>query len=402
MPAVTLYLILGLRIALAWWLVLVAFAALFSGALAGIGGLVLFPPLALLIGSAAAWRQRRADIGRDGSVSPLAVGAGQVIHLALPAAQSLRLAESAIKAVFGAEKLRRTDTAAMARVLSDPGLHRAGLAGLRDDAVSASVAPDGATRSQLLITCAPVHAWLYGVFWVDGGRCARQVSAVCDAVLARMRDLEHAADEHDRHQALQARLSQAELALLRAQVEPHFLFNTLAHIRSSLSPGAEVGRQMLDALIDFLRANSSGFSQAGTALSDELRRVDGYLKLMQFRLGSRLTYRISCSPSLATVEVPTACVLVLAENAIKHGIERRSSSGEITIRCHAEGSALVIEVDNDGPGLSTASAVSQGGLHNLRDRLHLAYAGAAQMTVEERAEGGVRASLRMPLAATGD
>ncbi len=400
MPSFTPYLILALRIALAWWVALVALAAIFSAALAGIGGMFLFPPLALLIGAAAARHQRRAAVGRDGAVHPLAVGAGQGVNLALPAQQSLRVAESAIKAVFDPVDLRLTDAAATARV-HDPGLHRTGLAWLRDDTLSAAVSSDGPARSQLLITCEPVHSWLYGVFWVDGGRCARHVAAVREAVLARVRELDHAADEHDRHQALQARLTQAELALLRAQVEPHFLFNTLAHIRSSLGPGAEVARPMLDALIDFLRANSTSFSHAGNVLADELGRVEGYLKLMQLRLGGRLGYAITCSPSLAAVEVPTACVLVLAENAVKHGIERTPSQGEVTIRCYADGPALVIDVDNDGPGLSAAGAVSQGGLHNLRERLRLAFAGAARMTVEERAEGGVRASLRMPLAAKG-
>lgn len=400
MPRLTLYLILGLRIALAWWVLLVAIAAIFSAALAGIGGLLLFPPVALLIGAAAAWRQRRADIGRGGAASPLAVGAGQGVNLALPAQQSLRIAESAIKAVFNPVGLRLTDTAATARV-HGRGLPWTSLAWLRDDALSAAVSPDGPTRSQLLIACEPVHSWLYGVFWVDGGRCARHVAAIREAVLARVRVQDDEADAHDRQQALQGRLTQAELALLRAQIEPHFLFNTLAHIRSSLGQGAEVARPMLDALIDFLRANSTSFSHAGNTLPDELSRVESYLKLMQLRLGGRLGYEITCSPSLAAVDVPTACVLVLAENAIKHGIERTPSHGEVAIRCYADGSTLVIDVDNDGPGLATAGAGAGGGLHNLRERLRLAFAGAARLTVEERAEGGVRASIRMPMATGG-
>ena len=358
MPTLSLYLILGLRIALAWWVLLVAIAAIFSAALAGIGGLLLFPPVALLIGA----------------TSPLAVGAGQGVNLALPAQQSLRIVESAINAVFNPVGLRLTNTAATASV-QGRGLPRTSLAWLRDDALSASVSPDGPTRSQLLIACEPVHSWLYGVFWVDGGRCARHVAAIREAVLARVRVQDDEADAHDRQQALQGRLTQAELALLRAQIEPHFLFNTLAHIRSSLGPGAEVARPMLDEHIDFLRANSTSFSHAGKELPDEFSRVESYLKLMQLRLGGRLGYVITCSPSLAAVDVPTACVLVLAENAIKHGIERTPSHGEVAIRCYADGPALVIDVDNDGPGLVTAGAGAAGGLHNLRERLRLAFAG---------------------------
>ena len=394
------YLILALRIALAWWLALVAVTAIFSTAIAGLGGLLLFPAVALLIGAAAAWRQRSAVVEQAGVVNPLALGSSQSTHLALPAQQSMRIVESAIKAVFNPAGLRLTDRAATARIHS-PARRQTSLAWLRDDALSIAVSADGESRSQLLITCEPVHAWLYGVFWVDGGRSARQAKAIRDAVLARVRAQDHAADEQDRQQALLGRLTQAELALLRAQIEPHFLFNTLAHIRSSLGPGADVARSMLDALIDFLRANSSSFARSDNALSEELSRVESYLKLMQLRLGSRLRFEVTCSPSVAACDVPTACVLVLAENAIKHGIERNPSSGAITIRCYAEGPALCIDVDNDGPGLAGAGSVAEGGLHNLRERLRLAFGGKSRLTVEERHEGGVRASLRMPLAVEG-
>ena len=394
------YLILALRIALAWWVGLVVVSALFSPAVAGLGGLLLFPPVALLIGAAAAWRQRRAVVGQEGVVSPLAVGRSQSINLALPAPQALRIAESAVKAVFNPGDLRLTDTTATARIRS-AGVRQTTLAGLRDDALSIAVSADGASRSQLLITCEPVHTWLYGVFWVDGGRSARQAQALRDAVLARVRAQDHAADGQDRQQALQGRLTQAELGLLRAQIEPHFLFNTLAHIRSSLGPGADVARSMLDALIEFLRANSSSFARSDNALSEELSRVESYLKLMQLRLGGRLRFEVTYSSSVAACEVPTACVLVLAENAIKHGIERNPSNGAVTIRCYADGPTLCIDVENDGPGLAGAGSVVEGGLHNLRERLRLAFGDASRLTVEERAEGGVRASLRMPRAAEG-
>lgn len=395
------YLTLGLRTALAWWVALIAVTAIISPAVAGIGGLLLFPPVALLIGAAAARRQRRAAAGQAGVVvNPLAVGCSQSISLALPAQQSLRLAASAIKAVFSPANLGLTDTTATARVRR-PGVLPTGLAWLRDDAMSVSVSPDGPSRSQLLITCEPVHSWFYGVLWVDGGRCAQHAGAVREAVLSRVRAQDKDADEQDRQQALQGRLAQAELALLRAQIEPHFLFNTLAHIRSSLGPGAEVARSMLDALIDFLRANSTSFSHPVNALSQELSRVESYLTLMQLRLGGRLRYEVACGPSVAASEVPTACVLVLAENAVKHGVERNPSNGVISIRCYADGGALAIDVDNDGPGLATAGAVTQGGLHNLRERLRLAFGDSSRLTIEERAEGGVRASLRMPLVAEG-
>ncbi len=389
------YLTLALRVALAWWVLLVVLTAVVSGPIAMLGALLLFPPLALATGCLAAWSQYRALAPVSAGTNPLAFGQRQSISLALPTIQAMKIARSAIEAAFGQVDQRVTEDSITVRVV-ESGTKPTGLAALSSDQMTLVVAEDGGGRSTLQIACEPTHVWLYGLFWVEAGRCARQVDALRKSILARVRAQNEVADSLVRQNALQSRLAQAELLLLRAQIEPHFLFNTLAHIRASAGANPLEAQAMLDALIEFLRANSQTASNANITLGDELQRVDCYLKIMQIRLGERLRYSVDCDPSLLPLQVPTACVLILAENAVKHGIERSDVPGMISVNCRALDDVLAIDVDNDGPGLVTRPDSGAGGLSNLRDRLHLTYGDGAQMSIEGRDEGGVCASLRIP------
>lgn len=389
------YLTLALRVALAWWVLLVVLTAVVSGPFAMLGALLLFPPLAMAVGCLAAWSQYRAQTSMSSDTSPLAVGQSQSISLALPTIQAMKIARSAVEAVFGQVDQRVTENSITARVI-EIGLKPTGLAALRSDQMRIVVGENGSGRSTLQIVCEPSHAWLYGLFWVEAGRSARQVDALRKSILARVRAQSEVADSLVRQNALQFRLAQAELLLLRAQIEPHFLFNTLAHIRASVEANPQAAQAMLDALIGFLRANSQATSSASTSLAAELQRVDSYLKIMQIRLGERLRYSIGCDPSLLPLQVPTACVLIFAENAVKHGIERTDVPGMISVNCQKLDDVIAIDVDNDGPGLATRQDTGAGGLTNLRERLQLTYGANAQMSIEGRDEGGVRASLRIP------
>lgn len=395
------YLSLCLRVALAWWLVLVVVSAIAFGPFALIGAVFLFPALSIAVGGWAAWRQYRGLAPNLAGRSPLAVGHRETVGLALQAAQAARLARSSVESVFGQVEQRVTERAVYARVM-ERGVKATGLAALRSDQLTITVIDDGTGRSTLEIACEPLHSWLYGWFWVDAGRCARQVERFRQSIISRVRAQGELADTIARKSSLESRLAQAELLLLRAQIEPHFLFNTLAHIRASIIPDPLTASAMLDALIDFLRANSQTASRADIQLADELHRVESYLKIIQIRLGERLRYAIESEPALSLLHVPTACVLVLAENAVKHGIERSGQPGIISVRCQRVAGAIEIQVCNDGPALAMRPIAGAGGLGNLRDRLHLAYGEAASMSIEDREEGGVCASLRIPVIGQGD
>ena len=399
------YLILASRIAVVWWLLFILIAAIFSGSVAFLGALLFFPPIALIIGCLATWLQYRSQLSMpDGAArtnSALSFSQRQSISLALPTTQAMRIAKSALESVFGQVEQRVTENTITAHVIEN-GVKTTGFAALRSDQLAITAADDGNNRSTLQIVCEPVHAWLYGLFWVEAGRCARQVDALQLVILARVRAQNDIADSRDRQSTLQSRLAEAELLLLRAQVEPHFLFNTLAHLRASIASSPHIALEMLDALIIFLRANSRTASSANTSLADELQRTESYLKIIQIRLGARLRYVIECAPSLLTRQVPNACVLILVENAVKHGIERSDTSGMISVNCKDYEGMLVIDVVNDGPGLASSQKSCEGGLNNLRERLQLTYGIDAKMTIEERDESGVRASLRIPARVFND
>lgn len=392
------YVILAVRVAIAWWVLCIAVTAIFSGGAAFVGGLILFPPIALAIGASAAWVQHRALTLLPTATSPLTLGQRQLINIALPLDQAMRVAESATASVYGALEQRITENTITANVI-ERGVKATGLATLRGDELVIKATQYGATKCTLQLSCEPRHVWFYALFWVDAGRCARQVETVRLAILSLVQRQGDNADAVLRQRSLKSRLAEVELLLLRAQIEPHFLFNTLAHIRASVGTTPDVAQAMLDALIVFMRANSQTSTLTTITLASELKRTESYIEIMQLRLSGRLTYSIDCDDALHDKQVPNACVLILAENAVKHGIERLETPGLISVKCQRKDDNLVIEVGNDGPGLTSNAQSHDGGLSNLRERLHLSYGANARMNIEEREEGGVRATLRIPMQA---
>ena len=331
------YVILAVRVAIAWWVLCIVVTAIFSGGAAFVGGLILFPPIALAIGAVAAWLQHRALVLVPTATSPLTLGQRQLINVALPLDQAMRVAESATASVYGALEQRTTENTITANVI-ERGVKATGLATLRGDELVIQAMQHDATKCTLQIACEPRHVWFYALFWVDAGRCARQVETVRVAILTRVQRQSDNVDAVLRQRSLKSRLAEVELLLLRAQIEPHFLFNTLAHIRASVGTTPEVAQAMLDALIVFMRANSQTSTEATISLANELKRTESYIEIMQLRLSGRLTYSIDCDDALLNgqvpnAQVPNACVLILVENAVKHGIERIETSGLISVKC---------------------------------------------------------------------
>ena len=396
------YLILAVRVAIAWWFLFIAVTAIFSGGAAFVGGLILFPPLALAIGTLAAWVQHRALSAPrlvPTAISPLALGQRQLINVALPADQAMRVVESAVASSYGALEQRVTENTITANVL-ERGVRATGFATLRSDELMIQAVQHDATKCTLQIACEPRHVWLYALFWVDAGRCARQVETVRLAILTRVQRQSDNAEAVLRQRSLKTRLAEVELLLLHAQIEPHFLFNTLAHIRASVGATPDVAQAMLDALTVFMRANSQTSTKATISLASELKRTESYIEIMQLRLSGRLTYSIDCDNALRDEKVPNACALIFVENAVKHGIERIQMPGLISVKCQRIDDNLVIEVSNDGPGLTSEAQTHDGGLSNLRERLRLSYGANARMNIEEREGGGVRAMLCIPMQAS--
>jgi sensor histidine kinase YesM len=190
-------------------------------------------------------------------------------------------------------------------------------------------------------------------------------------------------------------LAESQLRLLRAQIEPHFLFNTLGAVQQLAAHGAPQAAELTAHLIDFLRASLSEMRSEQVQLDTEFGLVDSYLRVMQFRLGQRLRFSLALEPTLESVEVPSMMLLTLVENAIKHGIEPSLRGGEVAVSATVDDGAVRLSVRDSGVGMAAEPGVGTG-LDNLRRRLQLAYGEKASLALRDAAPGVV-AELTLPL-----
>jgi signal transduction histidine kinase len=201
------------------------------------------------------------------------------------------------------------------------------------------------------------------------------------------------------HAARQA--AEARLALLQSQLEPHMLFNTLAHLRVLIRLDPHEAQAMLDQLIAFLRATLQASRAAEHALSDEFDRLADYLALMRRRMGERLQVSLNLPDALTVLTIPPLLLQPLVENAIKHGLEPHLDGGRLSVSARRDGNRLCLEVVDTGTGMSATSelpAVGTGfGLAQVRERLAQRYGGAASFHLEPRPGGGSIARIHLPL-----
>ncbi|MBB4841565.1 two-component sensor histidine kinase [Paucibacter oligotrophus] len=210
------------------------------------------------------------------------------------------------------------------------------------------------------------------------------------------------------HQTLQLQASDAQLRLLQAQIEPHFLFNTLANVQSLIDLDTAKAKQMLEAFTDYLRASMSQMRLADTSLGAELDMAQSYLTLLQIRMAERLRFRLALAPELRGALLPPLLLQPLIENAIHHGLEPKIEGGEIVLRVSAlrdaQGEFLEICVDDDGLGLESGKAGARRkgragngiALANIRSRLQTRYGEQASLSLQALPMG-TRAVLRLPL-----
>jgi signal transduction histidine kinase len=222
--------------------------------------------------------------------------------------------------------------------------------------------------------------------------------------------------ESERRRSAEAGRAQAvaELGLLQAQIEPHFLFNTLAHVQSAIEEEPAVGKAMLGHLVQYLRGALSRSRVSRYTLRQEVDLVNSLLAIVSIRLGSRLRYRIAIPELLMAAALPPLIVQPLVENAIKHGIEASVEGGEILVEGEISGDVLVLRVidsglgiDPDlgvdarpgvGAGLAVEGAARQGvGLANVRARLSSLYGEKGRLTLLRHEPRGIVAELRLPL-----
>ena len=188
----------------------------------------------------------------------------------------------------------------------------------------------------------------------------------------------------------------ARLRLLQAQVEPHFLFNTLANVRELVESGSPQASTVLGSLIAYLRAAVPRLHEPASTMGQELELVRAYLEVMHMRMPDRLQFTLHADDDALALSCPSMTLLTLVENAVRHGIDPSEEGGRIEVnvrmrdgRCRAQVIDTGVGMQQAGPGLGT-------GLSNLRERLQLAFGGDAQLRMSSVQPRGVSAEIEFP------
>lgn len=223
--------------------------------------------------------------------------------------------------------------------------------------------------------------------WVALGALVRQKEALARHQALAF-DLERSELER---QALDARLH-----LLRAQVAPHFLFNTLANVQALVDTQSPQASAVLASLIAYLRAAVPRLHDPATTLGQELQLVRAYLELMHMRMPDRLQFALHVDESVVSVRCPPMTLLTLVENAVRHGIDPSEEGGRIDIHANRHGDRCIVLVSDTGVGLQSSSNGLGTGLSTLRERLRLIFGDEAQLRISAQEPRGVCAELDLP------
>ncbi|NDJ80234.1 sensor histidine kinase [Vibrio campbellii] len=191
----------------------------------------------------------------------------------------------------------------------------------------------------------------------------------------------------------------SQLKQMQSQIEPHFLFNTLANISALMSQDVDKAKLMLEQLTALLRATLKSSREEHTTIDDETALIEAYLGIQQIRLGERLSYQIEVEEGLGRTELPPMMLQPLIENAIIHGIEPKREGGEVSLQIKREQQNLQIEVRDTGVGLNHVSGhMGSGvGLSNLKQRIEALFLGKGEVSISESAQGGVCIRLSWPI-----
>lgn len=193
------------------------------------------------------------------------------------------------------------------------------------------------------------------------------------------------------------KLLESRLRLLKAQVEPHFLFNTLTSIVSLDDSDPQKAKAMQTNFMDYLDETLNKIRSDNTTVAQEVKLLQSYLDIFKIRMGKRLSYEIDVAPYLDNITFPSMLIQPIVENAIKHGLEPKLSGGTITISAEIEGRRLIWHVADTGVGISNKSDLGIG-LGNVMDRLDSLYGSDAELTIEEHEPSGTKVTIEVPYA----
>ncbi|HEY5137207.1 MAG TPA: histidine kinase [Candidatus Nanopelagicales bacterium] len=370
--------------------------------------------VAVLLVAGLAWSLlRRRDLGSEADRATFAT-----LHTASLAAPALREgltpdaasgAARHLRTLLGSRGVALTDTE---RVLAAEGPGSE----LLDMPSVASVLATGRSAVAAPLTEHGAGSWFVVAPLVVDGRVVGTLVAVADdttAVLARttteVARWVSSQIELAELDASRARLAEAEVRALRAQISPHFIYNALTAIASYVRTDPEHARELLLEFADFTRYS---FRRHGnfTTLAEELRSIDRYLTLERARFGDRLQVTVRVAPEVLPVAVPYLCLQPLVENAVRHGLEGRAGPGRITILAEDAGADCTISVEDDGIGADPEqirrAMVGEGdsdsiGVGNVDERLRQVFGDEYGLVVETGPGLGTKVSMRVPKFSPG-
>ncbi|SIO94750.1 sensor histidine kinase [Vibrio spartinae] len=193
-------------------------------------------------------------------------------------------------------------------------------------------------------------------------------------------------------------LALSQLKQLQSQIEPHFLFNTLANLDVLIDTDPRKAKQLLGHFTDLLRGGLKKYRKGVTYLSEELSLVDSYLAIQKIRLGDRLSYTVKSEISTSNFLIPPMLIQPLVENSIKHGIEPNSSHGNVNVYVLKKNNQIIIQVIDNGGSMHDSFNVGGNGvgLDNIRKRLQAIYQDKAEFSLKENRDRGMTAEIILP------
>lgn len=261
--------------------------------------------------------------------------------------------------------------------------------------ILATITPGDGIGSLTLI-CEPERPAWTDFFLVDNGTNLENAEAITRAITRRIAERRRKEKASAAQSVTEKELTVAKLNLLHAQVEPHFLYNTLASAQLLTRADPAAADQMLGNLITYLRHSLPRTEDTASTIGEELERSIAYLDIMKIRMGARLNIQIQVPAELKALPFPIMMLQTLVENAIKHGLEPKTGGGTIWIIARQHEGNVAVTVADDGNGLGTEIGGTGIGLKNVRERLRLAHGNAAGFVLVGNFPSGVAATITVP------
>jgi Histidine kinase len=361
-----------------------------------------FATVGWALGTAFSHVHRVRLVASNADTSALANRHRRQIEIPFPAGEAFAIVDAAIRELPNVEKVesapgslrifarvkRRNPYKSAKEEAEDDGDERG-------NSVLATVTPGERTASLILI-CEPDSAAWTDWFLMDHGTNLENMEAITRAITRRIAERRKGEETSVRETATEKELTVAKLSLLHAQVEPHFLYNTLASAQVLTRTDPARADQILGHLIVYLRRSLPRAEESMSTVGEELERARAYLEILKIRMGDRLSLQIQVPEALMSVPIPPMMLQTLAENAIKHGLEPVPGGGTVWIIAREIDGKVAVTVADDGRGFSEASGGTGIGLKNVRQRLRLLYGDAASFTIVANYPKGVTATITVP------